>query len=211
MVIGADNSQAAPGDALDYTVGAGATAYIFGRRDVIATLDHYVAYTSDTPDFYRREGQKYPRHGGRFTGQPAYFKHVLTATRRLLEKADMKPKDITYAIAHSPNGVFPQRALSQVGFTMEQLEPGLVARKIGNLYSGSCPTSLAGVLDVAMPGDKVLMSAYGSGAGSDCYIFTVTDKILEKRERTIPLMDQVESPHREYVDYTFYRRIKDGV
>ena len=55
------------------------------------------------------------------------------------------------------------------------------------------------------------MSAYGSGAGSDCYIFTVTDKILEKRERTIPLMDQVESPHREYVDYTFYRRMKDSV
>ncbi|MDX1701486.1 MAG: hypothetical protein R3250_12755, partial [Melioribacteraceae bacterium] len=86
MVIGSDNSQAAPGDALDYTVGAGATAFIFGRRDVIATLDHYVAYTSDTPDFYRREGQKYPKHGGRFTGQPAYFKHMITATRKLLER-----------------------------------------------------------------------------------------------------------------------------
>jgi len=24
-------------------------------------------------------------------------------------------------------------------------------------------------------------------------------------------MDQVESPHREYVDYTFYRRMKDSV
>ncbi len=211
MVIGSDNSQAAPGDALDFTVGAGATAYIFGRRDVIATLDHYVAYTSDTPDFYRREGEKYPRHGGRFTGQPAYFKHVLTATKRLLEKANLKPKDINYAIGHSPNGEFPRRALSQVGFTQEQLEPGLVAKKIGNLYSGSCPTSLAGVLDIAMPGDKILMSAYGSGAGSDSYIFTVTEKILEKRERTVPLMDQIESPYREYVDYTFYRKMKDSV
>ena len=211
MVIGSDNSQAAPGDALDYTVGAGAAAYIFGRRDVIATLDHYVSYTSDTPDFYRREGEKYPRHGGRFTGEPAYFKHVLTATKRLLEKANLKPKDITYAIGHSPNGVFPRRVLSEVGFTMEQLEPGLVARRIGNLYSGSCPVSLAGVLDVALPGDRVLMSAYGSGAGSDAYIFTVTDKILEKRGRVVPLKDQVESPHREYVDYVFYRKMKDSV
>ena len=210
MVIGSDNSQAAPGDALDHTVGAGAAAYIFGRRDVIATLDHYVAYTSDTPDFYRREGEKYPRHGGRFTGQPAYFKHVLTATRRVLEKAGLKPVDIDYAIGHSPNGVFPQRALSQLGFTQEQLEPGLVARRIGNLYSGSCPTSLAGVLDVALPGDRILMTAYGSGAGSDSYIFTVTEKILEKRGRAVPLMDQVESPYREYVDYAFYRKMKDS-
>ena len=37
------------------------------------------------------------------------------------------------------------------------------------------------------------------------------DKILEKRERTIPLMDQVESPYREYVDYVFYRKMKDSV
>jgi hydroxymethylglutaryl-CoA synthase len=211
MVIGADNSQAAPGDALDHTVGAGATAFIFGRRDVIATLDHYVAYTSDTPDFYRREGEKYPKHGGRFTGQPAYFKHILTATKRLLEKANMNTDDINYAIAHTPNGIFPQRVLMQVGFTREQIEPNLIASKIGNLYSGSCPTSLAGVLDIANPGDKILMTAYGSGAGSDSYIFTVTKKILEKRERTIPLKEQIENPYRVYVDYTFYRKMKESL
>jgi hydroxymethylglutaryl-CoA synthase len=211
MVIGSDNSQAAPGDALDYTVGAGAAAYIFGRRDVIATLAYYVSYTSDTPDFYRREGEKYPRHGGRFTGEPAYFKHVLTATKALLEKANLKVQDIDYAIAHSPNGVFPLRVLSQIGFTEEQISPGLVVEKIGNLYSGSCPTSLAAILDIAEPGDKILMSAYGSGAGSDSYLFIVTDNILEKRERTIPLMEQIENPNREYVDYTFYRRVKDSV
>lgn len=210
MVIGSDNSQAAPGDALDYTVGAGAVAFIFGRRDVIATLDHYVSYTSDTPDFYRREGEKYPRHGGRFTGQPAYFKHVLTCMKRVLEMSGLPPKDIDYVICHSPNAVFPQRAAMQVGFTMEQIEPGLVVGKIGNLYSGSCPAGLAAVLDISEPGDKILMVAYGSGAGSDGYIFTVTDRIVEKRERLVPLMEQIESPHREYVDYTFYRKMKDS-
>jgi len=211
MVIGSDNSQAAPGDALDFTVGAGASAFIFGRRDVIASLDYYASYTSDTPDFYRREGEKYPKHGGRFTGQPAYYKHLLTATNRVLEKADRRPEDIDYAVAHSPNGEFPRRVLSGIGFSREQLEPGLVARYIGNLYSGSCPTSLAAVLDVALPGDRILMGAYGSGAGSDAYIFTVTEKILEKRERSIPLLDQIESPHREYVDYVFYREMKDSI
>jgi hydroxymethylglutaryl-CoA synthase len=84
MVIGSDNSQAAPGDPLDYTVGAGAASFLFGRRDVIATLDYYTSYTSDTSDFYRREGEKYPRHGGRFTGQPAYFKHILSSMTRIL-------------------------------------------------------------------------------------------------------------------------------
>ena len=209
MVIGSDNSQAAPGDALDYTVGAGAAAYIFGKRDVIATLDYYAAYTSDTPDFYRREGEKYPRHGGRFTGEPAYFKHVTTAMKALMKKANVKAGDIRYVVCHSPNANFPKKAAMQAGFTKEQIEPGLICAKIGNLYSGSCPASLGAVLDISDPGDKILMTAYGSGAGSDSYLFTITDKILEKRERLVPVKDQIDSPHRKYVDYAFYRKMKD--
>jgi hydroxymethylglutaryl-CoA synthase len=209
MVVGADNSQAAPGDALDYTVGAGAAAVIFGRRDVIATLDHYVAYTSDTPDFYRREGERYPRHGGRFTGEPAYYKHVVTALKAILDKSGLKPEEFEYLVCHSPNAVFPLRAAQEAGFSEMQLSVGLVVEKIGNLYSGSCPTGLAAVLDVAEPGDKILLCAYGSGAGSDAYIFTVTDNIHSKRERVIPLREQIDSPHREYVDYAFYRRMKE--
>ena len=209
MVIGADNSQAAPGDALDFTVGAGGTAYILGKRDVIATIDYYVSYTSDTPDFYRREGQKYPKHGGRFTGEPAYFKHVLTAMRRILDKGDLQPKDISYVVCHSPNATFPWRAAQAVGFEREQVEQGLVVERIGNLYSGSSLTGLAAVLDVAEPGEKILMTSYGSGSGSDAYIFTVTDTIVEKRERRISVWDQVENPHRQYVDYATYRKWKE--
>jgi hydroxymethylglutaryl-CoA synthase len=209
MVIGSDNSQAAPGDPLDYTVGAGAAAFIFGRSDVIATIDHYISYTSDTPDFYRRQGEKYPRHGGRFTGEPAYYKHVLTGMKTILKRSKLAPGDISFVIAHSPNARFPQRAALQVGFTKPQIEPGLIGAKIGNLYSGSCPAALAAVLDISEPGDKILMTAYGSGAGSDSYIFTVTDKIREKRDRRVTVTEQIESPYREYVNYAFYRKMKD--
>lgn len=209
MVVGSDNSQAAPGDALDFTVGAGAAAYIFGKRDVIATLDCYVPYTSDTPDFYRREGEKYPKHGGRFTGEPAYFKHVVTAMKAALEKTKLTPKDIDYVVNHSPNARFPYEAATSVGFTREQINPSLVVAKIGNLYSGSSPTGLAAVLDIAEPGDRILMTSYGSGAGSESYLFTVTDKILEKRSRSIPVNQQIENPHREYVDYATYRKWKE--
>jgi hydroxymethylglutaryl-CoA synthase len=126
-----------------------------------------------------------------------------------LEKSGLKPGEINYVVCHSPNGQFPVRAALEVGFEKKQIEPSLTVQKIGNLYSGSCPTSLAAVLDIAQPGDKILMTAYGSGAGSDTYIFTVTSKIEEKRNRLVPVKQQIESPHREYVDYTFYRKMKD--
>lgn len=208
MVIGADNSQAAPGDPLDYTVGAGGAAFLFGKRDVIATMDCYVPYTSDTPDFYRREGEKYPKHGGRFTGRPAYFKHVVTAMKAALKACNLTPKDIQYVVSHSPNAKYPYQAPLEVGFDKGQIEPGLVVEYIGNLYSGSCMAALAAVLDVAEPGDKILMTSYGSGAGSDAYIFTVTKRIEEKRERSITVKEQIENPHKQYVNYSTYRKWK---
>jgi hydroxymethylglutaryl-CoA synthase len=101
------------------------------------------------------------------------------------------------------------RACRAAGFDNDQIAPGLAVTHIGNLYSGSCLAGLAAVLDIAEPRDKILVTSYGSGAGSDSYVFTVTDKIEEKRERIVPLKEQIESPHREYVDYNTYRKFKD--
>jgi len=55
--IGADTSQGAPGDALEYSASAGAAAFIFGRDNVIATVDETHSFMTDTPDFWRREYQ----------------------------------------------------------------------------------------------------------------------------------------------------------
>lgn len=209
MVIGSDNSQAAPRDKLDYAVGAGAVALLIGREDVIATLDYYLPYTSDTPDFYRREGERYPKHGGRFTGEPAYFKHLMTSLKTLLQETGLNPQDIDYLAAHSPNAKFPKEAAEEVGFERKQYETGLVVKMIGNLYSGSSLAALGAVLDIAKEGDRIILSSYGSGSGSESYLFTVTDKIEEKRNRSILIDSQIKNSKREYVDYYRYRELKE--
>ncbi|MCP4657490.1 MAG: hydroxymethylglutaryl-CoA synthase, partial [bacterium] len=91
--IGADTSQGAPGDALEYAAAAGAAAFIFGREAVVAEVVETYSYMTDTPDFWRREYEHYPKHGGRFTGEPAYFHHTGSAARGLLERAGMKPEE----------------------------------------------------------------------------------------------------------------------
>ena len=79
MAIGADVSQGAPSDALEYTAAAGGVACLIGRKEseLAAIIEDTYSYTTDTPDFWRREGMPYPEHGGRFTGEPGYFKHVI--------------------------------------------------------------------------------------------------------------------------------------
>lgn len=60
VAIGADVAQGAPGDALEYTAAAGGAAFVIGNEDVIAEINHTCSFTTDTPDFWRREGQKLP-------------------------------------------------------------------------------------------------------------------------------------------------------
>jgi len=207
MGIGADTSQGAPADALEYSASAGGTAYIFGRDNLLAEVEEAVSFTTDTPDFWRREGEFYPRHGGRFTGEPAYFKHVLTATRMVLDRTGLKPEDFRFAVFHMPNGKFPLAAGKTLGFTMDQMKPGWIVPQMGNTYSGSSPTGLAAALDEADPGDRILITSFGSGAGSDSFVFRCTDRLPEVRELapTVRSMLDADNRYLTYGEYVKYR------
>jgi hydroxymethylglutaryl-CoA synthase len=205
--VGADTSQGAPGDALEYTASAGAAAFIMGTENLIANCEYTFSFMTDTPDFWRREHQFYPQHGGRFTGEPAYFKHITNCAQTLMDKARMKPSDFAFAVFHQPNGKFPQRVGKMLGFTPEQIAQGLLCPKIGNTYSGSSPLGLTAILDIAKPGDRVLMVSYGSGAGSDGFIWELTDRIDEVRDRAITTWDIINGD-KVYLDYGLYSKFR---
>ncbi len=177
MAIGSDTAQSKPHDALEYTSAAAGVAYVMGTSDVAVELLDYTSYSSDTPDFWRRDGIRYPTHAGRFTGEPAYFTHVLGSSRRLLEKTKLTPNDITHCVFHMPNARFPRDVARRLGFAKEQLASSLTVDHIGNPYSASAMLGLASILDIARPGDVIFMASYGSGAGSDAFVWKVTKHI----------------------------------
>ncbi len=207
LAIGADTSQGAPGDALEYTASAGGAAFIMGTENVAAEVLEPYSYTSDTADFWRKEGEFYPQHAGRFTGEPAYFRHVLAAGRGILEKSGRKPGDFAYVVFHMPNGKFPLRAGKALGFKREQIDEGWLVNIMGNTYSGSSPTGLAAVLDVARPGDLILMVSFGSGAGSDAFIFQATDHLPAIQDRA-PKIRTLLDQNRRYLDYGRYAKYR---
>jgi hydroxymethylglutaryl-CoA synthase len=209
LAIGADVSQGAPGDALEYTAAAGGVAYIIGKENIVAKIESTFSFTTDTPDFWRREGKPYPEHGGRFTGEPGYFKHVTSAASGLMERLGTKPSDYDYAVFHQPNGKFPTRVAKMLGFSGEQIKPGLVVSRLGNTYSGSCMMGLAAILDIAKPGDRIFMTAFGSGAGSDAFSFRVTDRIDEIRNGAPSVEELLANPI--YINYATYAKHKGKI
>jgi len=137
-------------------------------------------------------------------GKPGYFEHVINCTKGLMKKMGTTPKDYDYVVFHEPNGKFPLRAAKILGFPKDTVLPGLVVKKIGNTYSGSSLLGLAAVLDMANVGDRILLTSYGSGAGSDSFSIRVTKGIEEKR----PLAPSVEYyiNRKTYIDYATYSR-----
>ena len=216
VAVGADTAQGRPGDALEYTAGSGGAAFVIGsekgERKPIAIIEETFSFTTDTPDFWRRQHAEFPSHAGRFTAAPAYFKHTIGASKGLLKKANMKPEDFDYAVFHQPNGKFPVRAAAMLGFERKKVEQGLITPLIGNTYSGASMIGLASVLDVAKSGDKIFMVSYGSGAGSDAFSITVTDAIKEKGRRPEESVKEMCGKDKEYVSYAAYikhrRKIK---
>jgi hydroxymethylglutaryl-CoA synthase len=188
MTIGADTAQARPGDVLEYSAGAGAAAYILGCEEktgsgqksqkLLAKLIATTSVATDTPDFWRRPYQAYPEHAGRFTADPGYFAHIKMSAKLILDETGLAPGDFDYCVFHTPNAKFPTQVAHELGFSPLQIEASLLVTKIGNTYAGASMLGLASTLDIAQAGKKILVISYGSGSGSDAFIFETT-KYLE--------------------------------
>lgn len=207
LALGMDTAQGKPGDALEYTAGAGGAAFLLGPgENSLAVIDGTYSYVTDTPDFWRRQYARYPEHAQRFTGEPAYFKHVSEAGQAMLDATHTTAADYKYAVFHQPNTKFPQRVASMLGFSKEQIATGLLVPVIGNTYAGAAIIGLTAILDVAEPGDKIFMVSFGSGAGSDAFVLTVTEAIRERRGLAPFTQDYIA--RRTPIDYATYARYR---
>lgn len=206
LAIGADAAQSRPHDALEYTAGSGSAAFLIGDKDPVARIIDFTSYSSDTPDFWRRDGIRYPSHAGRFTGEPAYFHHVMMAAQSLFSKTKIKPEKVTWCVFHAPNGKFPSAVGKRLGFRPEQISHSLLVRDIGNPYSASSLLSLANVLDHAHPGELIFMVSYGSGAGSDAFLWETTPRLTQlvhkRKTKALTVKDFVD--HKININYVSY-------
>jgi hydroxymethylglutaryl-CoA synthase len=207
LAIGMDTAQGRPGDALEYTAAAGGAAILLGpAAEAAAVIDRSTSYVSDTSDFWRRPSTHYPSHAERFSGDPGYFGHVIPAAEQMMAAMGTQPGDYAHVVVHQPNVKFPVRAMKMLGFNQEQWRAGLLVGEIGNTYAGSSVVGLTAILDVAEPGQQILVVSYGSGAGSDAFHIRVTDRITEIQKRAPQTSDYIR--RRVVIDYAQYVRMR---
>ena len=204
LVVGVDKAQSRPGDALEYTAAAGAAAFVLGkkRQNFSCQLVSTFSFSSDTPDFWRRQESRYPSHSGRFTGDPGYFYHLESCLDQFLQKNGKKPADFDFVIFHMPNSKFPSKVAQKFGFSKDQLSPGFLVPQIGNPYAGSSLLGLVAVLEQVHKKSEVLLVSYGSGAGSDAFWFKTTRPVgnqIKKDKRIKEYLNNWQEIN--YLDY----------
>ena len=173
LAVGSDTAQAEKGDVLEFTASAGAACFGVGTTRLRARLIGALSIATDTPDFWRKPGYDHPHHAGRFSGEPGYFAHTILAAQKLMKELSLQPSSVDYCVFHTPNAKFPKVAAHKLGFTPQQLQYSLPVETIGNTYSAAVMIALAQVLDHAKKRDRILLTSYGSGSGSDALFLEV--------------------------------------
>jgi hydroxymethylglutaryl-CoA synthase len=206
IAIGSDTAQAKPGSILEYTSAAGSAAFIIGKNppEWCASIDKTISISSNTPDFWRRNRQKYPTHAGRFTANPSFFQHTMQTTQQILKIMNMKTTDFDHVVFHQPNGKFPIIAAKKLGFSSKQFSTSLLVSEIGNTYSASSLLGLSAILDEAKPNQKILLVSYGSGSGSDAFIISTTNRITRMQKKAQKVKCQISM--KKYILYSEYRK-----
>ena len=62
-------------------------------------------------------------------------------------------------------------------------------------------------MDIANPDETILLVSYGSGAGSDAFIFRTTDR-LPKVRSLAPLTKKQLDEHKMYLEYGAYAKFR---
>ncbi len=209
IAIGSDtlSYHVSPGDSQEYVASSGACAMVIGRGAGIAEIENSASYTTDTPDYFRLDGERYIRTGG--TAMTAtgvgMQENVVGAWESLARRCPCDPKSFRYLAIQQDDGKAPFQVGQRLGFTKEQIAPGIICDYLGDCGAASPLLSLAKVLDGAGADERIAAVSYGAGAGSDVLILKTTRKLAEARRR--PSLGELIFG-KEMVDYPTYIKME---
>lgn len=185
---------------MEYMAAAGAAAFIVGKDGILATLDATASYSSDTPDYWRLDGDRYFMWGGQAmtATHVGMATHMGGAVKAVLTKAGVKSDDIAAVAIQQRDGASVYGLAQRLGFGTDKVAPGICADKIGDCGAASSMVSLAIILETAEANQKLLLVSYGWGAGSDAFVLTVKEENNRRKPR-IKVNDLLQE--RIVVDY----------
>jgi len=180
IVAASERPRAKPASTQEMIYGAGAAAFTFGTEGVIATLLGRGVYTAPFADHFRAEGVAHDYFWEeRWIRDEGHAKLVPPAVKAALADADCAIEDIATLVFASPlkaSAVAIAKRLKFAGAVAEAFDDGCG-------YAGAAHPllMLAGALEKATPGQKILLIGFGQGA--EALVLEATDAIAGFKPR----------------------------
>ncbi len=205
IVVGTENRAVGPGSEGEVNFGAAAVAMVIGTKDTIAEIEGVNSYQTLFYDRWRATKDSWVTNyfDYRFAREFGYQKHIVEAAKGLMAKLKKTPDDFSNAVFYQADGRVPALAARGLGMKPDKLFPDITPA-VGDLGGCSTYVCLAGLLDNAKAGQRVLVGSYGSGSATALSIL-VGDKIEAKKGRTRTLQKYIE--RKSYFDYPTYLRL----
>lgn len=165
--VGSDIAKGEKGDVLDLTASSASSAWLMSnsKANSIFQVTQAFSYITDTPDFWRHAYSDTPSHAGRFTGEPAYFKHLAAVFDIYNRSAKTNISALKRVAIHAPNSKFPTKLASKLGLSNDVIQEPLSTYH-GNPYSANVMIQAELISTNLQKGESLLVLSYGSGAGS---------------------------------------------
>jgi len=182
LVIASDMRLAPPRSALEKNLGDGAAAFLISDTEVCATIDHHHVVSDEIIDVWRLDQQPFVRSWeDRFVVLHGYTTSTVDAIRGLLQKSGLTARDFTKVALFSPDARSFAAVAKATGLDAKTQIQDLMFGKVGNTGVAFAPMLLAGALEEAQPGQRLLMVS--SGDGAEAFAITATDTVATLRTR----------------------------
>lgn len=160
--------------------GDAAAAFLVSDEDVVAEYKGSFSVTCDIGDHVRGKNTQFDRQWeDRWIRDLGYENLIPKAVNGLLTKFDLKADDFSKIIYSCHYGAERKKLNKKLGLDPEKVQD-IMMNEIGEMGSAQTLVMLAGALETAEPGDKIMVVSYGSG--SDALYFEVTEKIKDLKD-----------------------------
>jgi 3-hydroxy-3-methylglutaryl CoA synthase len=175
IITSSDTRLAVPKSTNERLLGDAASAIAIGRENVIANLIGSHSIVDEMTDLWRRDDDRFVSGWEeRFSITQGYQRVVRQTVSELFERTTIGPSEISKAIFYAPDAGTLASTAKSVGLKPEQIPDHLLS-SVGNSGTAMPLLVLSSVLEVATPGEKLMVVGYGSGC--DALLFEVTNEI----------------------------------
>jgi 3-hydroxy-3-methylglutaryl CoA synthase/uncharacterized OB-fold protein len=189
LAVLSDVRTGRPGSADEANGGDAAVALAFGD-DPIAVPVASSSATAEFIDRWRVPGEPSSRQWEERFGEHAYVPLAADAVADVLKQADLAIDEIDHVIVAGLHARATKVVAGRLGARPEALVDDLTAT-VGNTGTAHWALLLSGVLDVAAPGENILVVHLADGC--DTWLLRTTDAIAGRRPTTT-LGDQLAAP-----------------